>query len=361
MSEIFNTIFPHPTLTPLSNTTPTGATLRILHQELNANAIAVPSTRGNGTLGHFALVTPAANYLLIATVPFDAPVHPGNAPVHQLNATGAQITEGNRQFTADGKEHTLFINTEAALKKQLLQAVPATFTQKLRHSELGYANITTLTLLTHLDTTYGTIQEEDLERNLTELHKPWQTDQPIETLFYQLTNCRTFAEDTDPISEATAIRAGLTNLENTSSFTEAIREWRQRPIAERTLANFEIHFAKADVERKRTLTTRTAGYHQAANVQQKAQEQEHSANATGNTAPKLSNAPKPTPIWYYCWSHGLSRNANHTGHNCERPAPGHRADATITNMLGGCNAIKRGKGEREVYKKPARPATAPQE
>ena len=116
MSEIFNTIFPHPTLTPLSNTTPTGATLRILHQELNANAIAVPSTRGNGTLGHFALVTPAANYLLIATVPFDAPVHPGNAPVHQLNATGAQITEGNRQFTADGKEHTLFINTEAALK-----------------------------------------------------------------------------------------------------------------------------------------------------------------------------------------------------------------------------------------------------
>ena len=360
MSEIFNTIFPHPTLTPLSNTTPTGATLRILHQELNANAIAVPSTRGNGTLGHFALVTPAANYLLIATVPFVAPVHPGNAPVHQQNATGAQITEVNRQFTADGKEHTSYINTEAALKKQLLQAVPATFTQKLSHSELGYANITTLALLTHLDTTYGTIQEEDLERNLTELHKPWQIDQPIETLFHQLTICRTFAADTDPISEATAIRAGLTNLENTSSFTEAIREWRQRPIAERTLANFEIHFAQADIERKRTLTTRSAGYHQAAtvqhNIQQKENEQANSATTTSKTA------PPPTPIWHYCWSHGLSRNAKHTGHNCERPAPGHRTEATITNMLGGCNTIRRGKGEREVYKKPTpRPTPAPQE
>ena len=109
MSEIYNTNFPHPTLTPLSNNTPTGATLRILHQELNANAIAVPSIRGNGTLGHLALVTSAANYLLLATVPFIAPVHPGIAPVHAANATGAQITKVNRQFAADGKEHTLYI------------------------------------------------------------------------------------------------------------------------------------------------------------------------------------------------------------------------------------------------------------
>ena len=186
MAEFFNTIFPHPTLTPLSSNTPTQATLRVLHQELNANAIAVPSTRGNGTLGHFALVTSAAKYLLTALVVFIAPVHPGQAPVHALNATGPQITEVNRQFAADGKEHTLYVNTEAALKKLLLQAVPSTFTQKLRDQELGYANVTTLALLNHLDTTYGTVKEEDLERNLKELHRPWSLHQPIETLFFQL-------------------------------------------------------------------------------------------------------------------------------------------------------------------------------
>ena len=131
MAEFFNNIFPHPTLTALSPHTPTQATLRILHQELNANEIAVPSARGNGSLGHFSLVTSAANYLLVALVAFVAPLHPGAAPLHAANATGAQITEVNRQFAADVKEHTLFITTEAALKKQLLQAVPSTFTQKI--------------------------------------------------------------------------------------------------------------------------------------------------------------------------------------------------------------------------------------
>ena len=362
MAELTNTIFPHPALTPLSSNTPTQATLRILHQELNANAIAVPSIRGNGTLGHLALVTSAANYLLLATVPFIAPVHPGIAPVHAANATGAQITEVNRQFSADGKEHTLYINTEAALKKLILQAVPSTFTQKLRHQELGYANTTTLALLTHLDTTYGTINEEDLDRNLTDLHRQWQTDEPIENLFNQINTCRTFAADTDPISEATAIRAGLTILENTASFTEAIRDWRQKPLADRTLANFETHFAKADIERKRTLTTRTAGYHQAAMVQQlggpkkiKIEQDLPTANSAITTT---TDQAKPTPGYYYCWSHGLSSNAEHTSISCKRQATGHRNDATVTNMLGGCNVIQRRRGEKQVFVRPPR-ATPP--
>lgn len=353
MAEYFNNIFPHPTLTIFSTTTPSQATLRILHQELNANAIAIPSARGNGALGHFALVTSAANYLTLALVPFLAPDHPGVAPIHAANATGAQITEVNRQFAVDVKEHTLYNNTEAALKKQLLQAVPATFTQKLCHPELGYANVSTLDILTHLDTTYGKVNEDDLDRNLTELHRPWQVSSPIETLFIQLDNCRVFAEATDPISEATAVRAGLLNLENTACFTDAIREWRNKPTADRTLANFETHFAKADIERKRTLTTKGAGYHQAANV--RISEEVPTTNNTANNAVTDAGTTPTNKKYFYCWSHGLSTNAKHTSLTCKNQAPGHQKHAIISNMKGGCNIIQRRRGEQQVFVRPPRP------
>jgi hypothetical protein len=347
-----SSIFPHPTLTQLSDTTPTQVSLKLLHQELNANAISIPSNRGNGVLGHLALVTPPAKYLQLAGVPFVPPIHPGNAPIHVPGATGPQITETNRQYSADLKEFTLFFTTEAALKKQLLQAVPSTFTQRLRDDELGYANATTLALLTHLDETYGAINEDDLDRNMAKLHKPWQVSRPIEELFHQLNTCRAFAALTDPISEATAVRAGLQNLENTAAFTEAIREWRQLPLQNRTLANFEQHFAKADVERKRTLTTRTAGYHQAA-----ASIQTNTTANTEHTSNAVISDNKHSPQYYYCWSHGLSTSKDHTSQTCRRPAPNHRKDATLNNMMGGCNLIQRKRGEKPVYVRPPRTTT----
>ena len=135
----------------------------------------------------------------------------------------------------------------------------------------------------------ATVKEEDLDRNLKELHRPWSLHQPIETLFIQLHTCRAFAETNDPISEATAVRAGLINLENTASFTEAIREWRHKPVADRTLDNFETHFSAADSERKRTLTTRAAGYHQAATVTENTND-----NASTGTALNASEKPKTT-------------------------------------------------------------------
>ena len=42
---------------------------------------------------------------------------------------------------------------------------------------------------------------------------------------------------------------------------------------------------------------------------------------------------------YYCWTHGLGRDANHTSATCQNPAAGHQYDATINDMKGGSNLI----------------------
>jgi hypothetical protein len=37
----------------------------------------------------------------------------------------------------------------------------------------------------------------------------------------------------------------------------------------------------------------------------------------------------------YCWSHGYQVGLNHTSSNCTKKAPGHKYNATKSNIMGG--------------------------
>jgi hypothetical protein len=341
-TEVSTMNFPHAVLTPLTNQRPTVSALEILRQELNTNAISVPSNRGNGLLGLYALVVSPATYTAAAGINFIPPTNPGVAPVIPAQATGSMITEVNRQFLADNKEFMIYKSTEASLKKLLLEAVPSTYINQLKDKALGFAGVTTLMLIEHLVDTYGTITTDDLDKNMALLHKDWSPTKPIEDLFEQIRVCREFALTNDAISEATAVRAGLSNLEKTGVFTDSIRDWRKLPDAQKTLVNFISHFSLADAERHRIITTKTAGYHHSAAAATTA--------STGTTTGEL----------FYCWTHGAGHNKEHTSSNCKNPQAGHRCEATLNNMLGGNNLIHRQRGEKQVYvPTPRRAPTTP--
>lgn len=374
--------FPHPILTPLGSEAPTVASLKLLHKQINANAISVPSARGNGALGHYILVVDAATYTARATpvgaaapVVFIVPVNPGPTAVHAPGATGPAMAENNRLHAIDAAEFKTFLVTEAALKQQVLLAVPEVFYEVLGDEEIGYANITTKQILTHLDSTYGTITEDDIDKNLKLMNSPWNIQDPIETLFTRIKGCMTFAATADPISEKSAVRAGLQILEATNQFPLACQEWRDKALAAKTMPNFVIHFSKADVSRKRTMTTRDAGFHRAAQVN------DTPTKATGivnleiattssdltNDSANSANSRPPTPNSratpnsnaspvgvHYCWSHGISTNAGHTSKTCNNKQEGHVDDSTIFDMKGGCNVVHRRRNEQQVYVRPPR-------
>ena len=239
-----------------------------MHQELNANALTIPTPREGGAHGHLALVIPAAqcNAINVVTVPWVRPVHPGATPNHAGANTAAQITEANRACKANLEEFQLFVSTEAALKKPLLAAVPDTHTCLLKDDMLGCANTTTLALLTHLDATHGTITPDDLSANLEEMEALWSPTQPIEDLWNQIKRCQRCAAAHDPISNLMAIRSATTNLTNSGVFTDALKDWRKKTAADQTWANLLTHFNQADTERRRHLTASDAGY--AGNVHQ---------------------------------------------------------------------------------------------
>ena len=129
------------------------------------------------------------------------------------------------------EEFQLFHATKALLKTQLLAAVPDTYTKILKHTQFGYANTTVLQLLTHLDTTYGTVTFDDLNTNLQNMTHQWDPSQPLKDLWHQLRECRVYVEPHDPITEPTAIRAAITNLTASGVFTNALKDWRKRPPA----------------------------------------------------------------------------------------------------------------------------------
>ena len=225
--------------------------------------------------------------------------------------------------------------------------MPDTFLKAKRNHLFGYANVTVLQLLTHLDATYGTITATDLDNNEANMEKEWSPNQPLEDLWNQIEMCRAFANDHDPISEKAAIRSACANLTKTGVFTEGLKEWRKKPDADHTWQNLLLHFNKEDKERLLNTTSSQAGYAGAA----KNGPPSHTAQPTASGTPTSNTTPM-----YYCWSHGLTPNSTHTSKTCTSRQPGHRAEATVDNMLGGCCVIKHQFGERSVYKNPRRPA-----
>ena len=73
--------------------------------------------------------------------------------------------------------------TDKALKQLLIGAVDGIFISAVSDAHVAYANVTTLELLTHLYTTYGSITDADLRRNQEVMSEDLDINLPID--FFQ--------------------------------------------------------------------------------------------------------------------------------------------------------------------------------
>ena len=334
--------FPLSSFTQLPvDTEPTANHIRQLKKEIYQNAMAIPSTYGGGNHGHLGLVMPAAAYdALPNTQAFNVPA---NAPTLHIAPTSGPVLIATRTATyeRDLKAYTTAKSVEYELKKMFLDAVPEVYIASRSDALFGYANVSLRTLLTHLVTTYGTIDEDALAKNLEEMGRPWDPNTPTITVFNQARKCRDFATaGGDAISDANSIRICLEAFQKSGVMDEAIKDWRKLPTANRTWANMPAHFLNANKERLRTITTSAAGF-QTANA------------ATPAVCPPVTNNSSTVQVgnctMYYCFSHGLGKNPEHTSATCSNPREGHKREATADNMMGGINTIRRRRGERPAF------------
>jgi hypothetical protein len=207
-------------------------------------------------------------------------------------------------------------------------------------------------MLAHLKEEYGELDATEIETNHDTLAGAWNPDDHIEDLFTRIRDAQRLAtKANEPITDGGAIRLTITALENTGVFESALELWHLKPEADKTMDNFKKHFCTKNKARLAKLTAQTAGYHGA-----------HAASSVSPSVTTTSTPPAPRPAnnavaattpsvltddsvqMYYCWSHGLRKNKEHTSRTCQRPKEGHCETVTANkNMMGGNNTIGGGR------------------
>jgi DNA-binding GntR family transcriptional regulator len=110
--------------------------------------------------------------VLANAVAFPAPVAPPTDPVFPVQPTAAQINEAVRQHQEAVRIFNRYLDTDRAFVQLIIAATPDTYIEALCDPIFGYANVTTLSLMTHVQTTYGAMTAADREANLVRMSAP---------------------------------------------------------------------------------------------------------------------------------------------------------------------------------------------
>jgi hypothetical protein len=205
------------------------------------------------------------------------------------------------------------------LKSQLVKAVPKTALIPLQNRRHGFRHVTVAQLLAHLMTEYGTITNNDLERNHAELISAWNPSDGINALWARVENCKQFAIDGErPYKEIQLIGYVLTIFQESGVFGTTVEDWRKKKDTTWTWDAFYDDFKQANIALGQTATAKSAGY--------------QTANAATDAAETTNEFHVDM---YYCFTHGLSTNAKHTSATCKTPGPKHDKKATWSKRSGG--------------------------
>jgi 5-methylthioribose kinase len=171
--------------------------------------------------------------------------------------TAAVIAETTRLHREATQVYRTYHNVDLANRNLIIESFYNAYLNALWDEIFGYANCTSLQLLTHLLTYYAMIAPTELTQNYEHPITPHDPNLPIETLFQQIQDDRAFeVAGRQPYDAAMIVNVAYTLIFNTGLFPNACRAWQSRAIAGKTWAQFKIDFATA--HREFRLTNQTA-------------------------------------------------------------------------------------------------------
>jgi hypothetical protein len=226
-------------------------TIHAIRKSLQANSRAIDTHLGGGTLGHLGLIVSDASYAMIAPAT-DAgpklwirPQAPGRAPAN-TDGTAAQISAVRHIWEEDVQTYRTYTSVQQALKKQIISVFEPMYLDVLNDNMVGFANISVRDMLDHLFSTYSNSTTVDLEINFEHICRAWDPQQPVESLFNQIQDCADYSEAGGIlIGHPQQINVGYAKIIATWHFMSACRRWNEKPLTEKTWAQFKAHFSAA--------------------------------------------------------------------------------------------------------------------
>jgi hypothetical protein len=256
--------FPHSSL-PKVTGEPTFEDLKVIRRILNTNAMSVASYEGEDRHGHLGIIMTKEGYFAVAVDVFPVPNNPGSSAAVVAGTKAAVIAETTRLHKEATQVYRTYHNVDQAIKKLVIESFDNAYLNALSDKIVGYANCTSLQLLTHLLTYYDMIAPTELTHNFERLNAPCDPNQPIETLFQQVQDARAFAvSGGQPYGAAMIVNVAYTLVFNTGLFPDACRAWQSRAIEGKTWSQLKIDFATEHLEFRLTnQTAQQSGFHSA--------------------------------------------------------------------------------------------------
>jgi hypothetical protein len=239
--------------------------LKVIRRLLNTNDMSVASYEGGGCHGHLIIIMTDEEYFTIEVYIFPVPNDHGPSAAVVTGTTAALIVEKTRLHREATQVYRTSNNVDQAIKKLVIESFDDLYLNALSDKIVGYANFTSLQLLTHLLTYYAMISPTELMQNYKRLNTPHDPNQPIETLFQQIQDARAFVvAGGQPYGATMIVNVAYTLVFNTGLFPDACQAWQSRAIAGKTWAQFKLDFATAHCELRLTdQTAQQSGFHSA--------------------------------------------------------------------------------------------------
>jgi hypothetical protein len=359
-------------------------------QLLYGNAATLTTTMGGGRNGHTGIIMPAPLYPTLSDIPYVVPPDPGPVPIHANNANSATRETDRINHKAAQKLYDNHTNMNDALKTQIIDAVADTYLGALRNGYTGYMRVTPRDLLDHLLERYGRITASDIANCRTKMEAPMDVTQPIDIYFQTIDDCVQFATDGQvPFTPTQVVQTAYHPVSKSGIYNDACKEWRRKPIADRTWTHFKAFFATEynELKEQQKLNTNQNNFHGAnsaidfttaidslamaatsdrnvmtqltltnkqsvqtihqlteqlgkvqAELAQAKQQQVPKQKSNTNTKPTPHHGARPKfdhAAWIltldpagYCWSHGYRVLCGHNSADCEGKLEGHQDAAT---------------------------------
>jgi hypothetical protein len=135
--------------------------------------MSVASYEGGGRHGHLGIIMTNEEYFTISVDVFPVPNKPVPSAAVVAGMTASVIAETTRLHREATQVYRTYHNVDHAIKKLIIESFDDAYLNALSDKIVGYANCTSLQLLTHLLTYYPMIAPTELTQNYERLNTPY--------------------------------------------------------------------------------------------------------------------------------------------------------------------------------------------
>jgi hypothetical protein len=229
---------PYPIL-PTVQGEPDYQTIHAIRKLLQANARAIHTHLGGGSLVHLGIIVSDESYAMIApateagTILWVSPTAPGRDPGN-TDGTVAQISAARHTWDEEVQTYRTYTSVQQALKKQIITVFEPIYLEVFNDNMIGFENISTRAMIDHIFITYWNITAVDLENSFEYMRRAWYPQLPVEYLFKQIQDCADYSESGGVlIRNPQQINFGYRKMFANGHFMSACCRWNEKPHAEK--------------------------------------------------------------------------------------------------------------------------------